>query len=199
LLGTTLDNILADCPYVRPPQALVAAWEGRLAGVCPQGYRRVGIAWAGRPEHGNDRNRSLSLAQLAPLAAHPGVSLVSLQKGAATAEIGSVFWRTPVFNAGPVFKTFYETAAAISCLDLVITVDTAIAHLAGALGKPCWVMLPYAPDWRWLQERLDSPWYPSVRLFRQAASGEWQPVIAEVAKALGDSLPPRAPTMLAAG
>ena len=103
-----------------------------------------------------------------------------------------------MFNAGPECDTFIDTAAAISCLDLVITVDTAVAHLAGALGKPCWIMLPYAPDWRWLQARTDTPWYPNTRLFRQTEYGNWKTVIAEVTQALADSLPARPAVMVGA-
>jgi Glycosyltransferase family 9 (heptosyltransferase) len=198
LLGTTVDNIPADCPYLNPPADLVAHWATRLALVCPAGYRRIGLAWAGRPEHGNDRNRSLSLSDLSSIGGFDNVSIVSLQKGGGAAGLGSIFWRAPVFNAGPECDTFIDTAAAISCLDLVITVDTAVAHLAGALGKPCWIMLPYAPDWRWLQARTDTPWYPNTRLFRQTEYGNWKTVIAEVTQALADSLPARPAVMVGA-
>lgn len=198
LLGTTVETIPGECPYLTPPESLVAQWGRRFAAVCPAGYRKIGLAWAGRPEHGNDRNRSISLTDLAPIGGLEGVALVSLQKGQGTAGLGEVFWRAPVFNVGHEFDAFIDTAAAITHLDLVVTVDTAIAHLAGALGKPCWIMLPYAPDWRWLQERTDTPWYPNTRLFRQPAYGDWKTVIADVTKALADSLPARPPVMVAA-
>jgi len=199
ILGTTVETIPGECPYLTPPEDLVARWGERLASVCPAGYRRIGLAWAGRPEHGNDRNRSISLSDLASIGDFDGVALVSLQKGSGVADLGSVFWRAPVYNAGPDFDAFIDTAAAMQHLYLVITVDTAIAHLAGALGKPCWVMLPSAPDWRWLQERTDTPWYPNTRLFRQTEYGNWKGVIAEVTKALADSLPARVPIMVDAG
>ena len=107
-----------------------------------------------------------------------------MQKGSAQAEIGGYWGQAPLLNLGPEIRDFGDTAAILECLERVVTVDTAVAHLAGAMGKPVSIMLPYAPDWRWLIERGDSPWYPSARLFRQSAERRWEPVVAAVAEAL---------------
>jgi tetratricopeptide (TPR) repeat protein len=184
LAGTTLTTIPAPIPYLRADENRFAAWAERLWHLLPRGYRRIGVVWAGRPTHRNDARRSTRLALLAPLAALPGVALVSLQKGPAQAEIGGYWGRAPLLNLGPEIHDFGDTMAIVECLEHVVTVDTAIAHLAGAMGKLVSIMLPYAPDWRWLMERSDSPWYPSARLFRQRADRSWGPVVAAVAKAL---------------
>ena len=140
----------------------------------------MGIAWAGRPTHPNDRNRSLKLGAFAPLAQLAGVRFVSLQKGEAAAEAKSPPEGMELLDAGPELTDFADSAALIATLDLVIAVDTSVVHLAGALGKPVWVLLPFAPDWRWLLNRDDSPWYPTMRLFRQQRRMDWEPVIAQV-------------------
>lgn len=179
--GTRLDSIPAAIPYLHAEPGQVGAWGARL----PGGRPRVGLAWKGSTAFENDADRSLpALAMLAPLAAVPGIQFVSLQKGAGEGEAPPP--GMALFDAAPWLTDFAETAAAIHCLDLVITVDTAVAHLAGALGKPCWVLLPdYKTDWRWLTERTDSPWYPErMRLFRQPAPGGWQAVVEAVAAAL---------------
>jgi hypothetical protein len=181
LAGTRLDTIPAPIPYLRADEAKFAEWAERLWALLPRGYRRIGIAWAGRPTHRNDKRRSTRLACLAPLAALPGVALVSLQKGAAQAEIGTYWGPAPLLNLGPEIRDFGDTMAILECLERVVTVDTAVAHLAGAMGKPVSVMLPNAPDWRWLMHRSDSPWYPTARLFRQSAERRWEPVVAAVA------------------
>jgi hypothetical protein len=142
--------------------------------------------WAGRPTHRNDRNRSVALSGLKAITDLPGITLISLQKGPGQAQVGGYFGRAPLLNMGPAIDDFADSAAIIDGLDLVVTVDTAIGHLTGAMGKPVWIMLPHAPDWRWLEQRADSPWYPSVRLFRAPAPRAWDLVTAEVAKALGD-------------
>jgi len=184
LAATRLDNIPAEIPYLRADPTKAAMWEERLAALSPKSYRRIGIVWAGRPSHTNDDNRSTMLATFAPLAELEGVTLVSLQKGATQAQIGSYWGRAPLINIGPEIQDYGDTMAIIENLELIVTVDTSVGHLAGALGKPVWIMLPYAPDWRWLLERDDSPWYPTVRLFRQSASRDWQPVMAAIAKEL---------------
>lgn len=191
LAGTDFATIPAEIPYLKAPTDKRAGWAARLAALAPKGTRRIGIAWAGRPTHHNDRNRSTTLATFAPLGSLPAVSLVSLQKGPAQAEIGTYWERAPLFNLGPQIRDFGDTMAIIDSLDLVVTVDTAVAHVAGAMGKPVWIMLPHAPDWRWLLERNDSPWYPSARLFRQAADRRWEPVIGEIAAAIAAGRPPR--------
>jgi tetratricopeptide (TPR) repeat protein len=184
LAGTRLDTIPAPIPYLRADERKFADWAERLWALLPRGYRRIGIVWAGRPTHRNDLRRSIRLADLAPLAALPGVALVSMQKGSAQAEIGGYWGRAPLLNLGPEIRDFGDTTAILECLERVVSVDTAVAHLAGAMGKPVSIMLPYAPDWRWLMDRSDSPWYPSAGLFRQSAERRWEPVVAAVAEAL---------------
>jgi hypothetical protein len=161
-----------------------AAWQARLDGLIPPGTRRVGIVWAGRATHNNDANRSTTLTELGPIADVEGIALVSLQKGQGQAAIAAYFGRAPLLNAGAMVADFCDTMAAIETLDIVLTVDTAVAHLAGAMGKPVWIMLPYAPDWRWLLDRDDTPWYPTARLFRQPRAGDWRSVVRRVADSL---------------
>jgi ADP-heptose:LPS heptosyltransferase len=122
----------------------------------------------------------VALARLRPLFDCPGATFVSLQKGPAAADTGAYFGRAPLLNLAAEIGSFADTAAILASLDLVITVDTAVAHLAGALGRPTWIMLPFAPDWRWLLGREDSPWYPGVRLYRQPAPGDWDTVTQEI-------------------
>jgi tetratricopeptide (TPR) repeat protein len=175
LFGTRLETIPSPGAYLHADPARRAEWARRL----PDGLR-IGLVWAGNPAHSNDRRRSAPLAALAPLfAAAPG-AFVSLQVGPGAAEAA----RFGLVDNAAALTDFAETAALVAGLDLVITVDTAVAHLAGALGVPTWVMLPYAPDWRWLLHREDSPWYRSLRLFRQNQPGDWPGVIARVAAAL---------------
>lgn len=184
LHGTTAATIPAAIPYLRPDPARSAAWRARLDAALPPGHLRIGLAWAGRPTHPNDASRSTPLATLAPLAALPDVAFVSLQKGEAAAQ--SRHWPGParLHDPGVALGTFDDTAALVATLDLVLAVDTAVVHLAGAMGHQCWVMLPFAPDWRWRTGRADSPWYPSLRLFRAPAPRAWPEVVAEVAAAL---------------
>jgi len=176
--ATTLDNIPAPASYLHGEDARIQGWEARLGTMPAQ--TRVGLAWSGNPEHSNDRNRSLPLAALGPLLNIP-MQYVSVQK-ILRDEAVQAPWLAQhgVAHFGDQLQNFADTAALLSCMDLVITVDTAVAHLAGALGKPVWVLLPYGPDWRWLTERDDSPWYPSMRLFRQTAIGDWDGVIERV-------------------
>ncbi|HJU15191.1 MAG TPA: tetratricopeptide repeat-containing glycosyltransferase family protein [Stellaceae bacterium] len=184
LAGTRLATIPADIPYLRADPRKGALWAERIAALAPRGYRRIGLVWAGRPTHNNDRNRSIALAALAPLAQLPRTALIALQKGAAQAQIGTYWGRAPLVNLGPEIADYADTMAVLDSLDLVVTVDTSVAHLAGAMGKPVWILLPFAPDWRWLLQREDSPWYPTARLFRQLAPGRWAPVIGAVAAEL---------------
>lgn len=178
--ATTLASVPRAAPYLFVDPAAVDAWRRRLAGF---GFK-VGLVWAGRPEHKRDRHRSLPLAHLAPLAAIPEVALVALQKGAALGETETAPAGMRLEILSPLLGDFADTAAAIMALDLVISVDTSVAHLAGALGRPVWILLPHAPDWRWQQDRCDSPWYPTARLYRQDASRCWAPVIGTVAATL---------------
>lgn len=187
LAGVRLDTIPAPVPYLRPDPTRSVAWRARLDELVAPGWPRVGLVWAGRPTHRNDRNRSVALEALGAITGLDGVTLVSLQKGPAVAQVGGYFGRAPLINLGPELADFEDTLAVIDSLDLVLTVDTAVGHLAGAAGKPVWVMLPYAPDWRWLMERTDSPWYPTMRLFRPSGPRDWKGVTAAVAAAMRET------------
>ena len=180
--ATRLDIIPADIPYLSADPQKLAAWAKALDGE----KRRVGLAWKGNPRFENDADRSLpSLDVLAPLGAVPGVQFVSLQKGAGEDEARHPPAGLNILPLGECSDDFSDTAAIIAQLDLVISVDSAVAHLAGALGKPCWVLLPdYQTDWRWLTGREDSPWYPGMRLFRQPAGGDWGAVVGQLVAAL---------------
>lgn len=180
LAGTRLDTIPAPVPYIHADPQKTVGWADRLSTLLPKGYRRIGIAWAGRPTHTNDRNRSTRLETLWPFAELPRTALVSLQKGPATAQIAEYWGRAPLISIGPELHDYSDTMAVIDCLDLVVCVDTSIGHLTAAMGKPAWIMLPFAPDWRWLMGRSDSPWYPTVRLFRQQTPRDWGPVVAAI-------------------
>ncbi|HWE79274.1 MAG TPA: hypothetical protein VG270_12210, partial [Pseudolabrys sp.] len=169
--GTTLDTVPAEAPYLFAP--VRASVRARL----PQEGLRVGLAWSGKPSHKNDHNRSIALERLAPLISLPGTSFVSLQREYRDADLRALA-DLPIARLDDVIRDFADTAAAIDGLDLVIAVDTAVAHLAGSLGKPLWLLLSHIQDWRWLCEREDSPWYPTARLFRQGPDGAWDPVIA---------------------
>lgn len=188
LVHTTLDSIPAKVPYLFADPARVAAWRQRLETMLPQGVRRIGLAWTGRPTHPNDRRRSMPLARLAPLAGAGQASFVSLQKPVPATDQPALARFPGLVDFSAELADFGETAAVIANLDLVISVDTAVVHLAGAMGRPVWIMLPKASDWRWLLERSDSPWYPTARLFRQPTPGAWDPVIAAVSAALAAEL-----------
>jgi Flp pilus assembly protein TadD len=189
LHSTRLETVPDGVPYLKADPDRAAAWHTRLSGLIQPNARRIGIVWAGRATHNNDANRSMSLAELHPLADMDGITLVSLQKGPAQAEIATYFGRAPLLNLGAAVADFVDTMAVIETLELVVTVDTAVAHLAGAMGRAVWIMLPHAPDWRWLLNRNDSPWYPTVRLFRQPRTGDWNSVVRSVVEALS-RLPP---------
>lgn len=180
---TRIDSIPAAIPYLHAFPNQVAKWESML----PADGIRVGLVWKGSPQFENDADRSIpGLDVLVPLGNVANVRFISLQKGAGEPEAGQPPAGLPLIHLGSRIEDFADTAAIVASLDLVICVDTAIAHLAGALGKPCWVLLPYyKTDWRWLTGRTDSPWYPGLmRLFRQPAMGDWTSVIAEVGLAL---------------
>jgi tetratricopeptide (TPR) repeat protein len=184
LHGTRVDHVPSAIPYLRADPARVAVWSERLRRLAPGSHRQVGIVWAGRPTHNNDRRRSSKLADFAPLAALPGVALVSLQKGPSADQAGRYFGRAPLINIGAEVRDYDDTMALLECLDLVVTVDTSVGHLAAAMGKPVWIMLATSPDWRWLLGREDTPWYPTVRLFRQTVPRQWSDVFLRVAAAL---------------
>jgi len=179
IFGTTLSTIPAPPRYLTAEEELVAAWRARLP---TDSKRRIGLVWSGNPNHRNDRNRSLPLGALEPLFgldAH----WVSLQKDVPARDAVTIE-RLPLMRVGDELRDFTDTAALIEALDLVISVDTSVAHLAAALGKPTWILLPFSPDWRWLTGRDDSPWYPSARLFRQTTPGDWADVVRRVGEAL---------------
>jgi Flp pilus assembly protein TadD len=175
--GTELGTIPANIPYLRSSPSAVQEWSQHLQG---DGLR-IGLVWSGNPLHVRDPQRSLALDQLRTLLAVNRTTFYSLQKGSAASQLLALPIETNLIDLGPRLEDFADTAAAIGNLDLVISVDTAVAHLTGALGKPVWVLLTHAPDWRWLLDRDDSPWYPTARLFRQPAPGDWCSVIDRVA------------------
>ncbi|HEX4173017.1 MAG TPA: tetratricopeptide repeat-containing glycosyltransferase family protein [Acetobacteraceae bacterium] len=184
LAGTRIDTVPAPIPYLRADPTRVAHWAERLDGLVPRSFRRVGAIWAGRPSHNNDRNRSALLADFRPLADVAGIALLALQKGPKTGQAGAWYGRAPLINIGAEIQDYDDTMAILDNLDLLITVDTSVAHLAGAMGRPVWIMLPRTPDWRWLLDRSDTPWYPSARLFRQQYVRRWDDVVQAIATAL---------------
>jgi Flp pilus assembly protein TadD len=175
ILNETNPNSFSGFPYLHADAERLAHWRGKLG----EG-RKIGLVWAGRPTHLNDRNRSLSLGLLSPLFELPGIRWFSLQKGPAAKQIAG----TPLIDLGKELHDFADTAAALACLDLLITVDTAVAHLAGALNIPAWLMLPAVPDWRWGMHGETTPWYPSLRLFRQGPRRRWEEVVERIGAAL---------------
>ncbi|MEA1674269.1 tetratricopeptide repeat protein [Nitrospirillum sp. BR 11163] len=185
-LGTTLETIPAPCPYLTPPP--VDGWRARLARAVPAGMRAVGLVWGGDPRPDDpvsaliDRRRSVPLAVLAPLAAATDVRFISLQKGAPAAQAATAPF--PLVDWTGELHDFADTAALVACLDLVITVDTAVAHLAGALGRPVWLLSRADGCWRWLRDRADSPWYPTLRLYRQESWDDWTATARQVASDL---------------
>lgn len=181
IFGTTLKTIPNRTPYLKPDAAKVAKWKSWL-GI--SGKKKIGLVWSGNTYGGNLPNRSATLSAFAPLSSIEDVTLYSLQKGEAQKQLYSMPAGMTVVDLSPELKDFSETAAAIANLDLVISVDTSVPHLAGAMGKPVWVLVPFCSEWRWLMEREDSPWYPSMRLFRQKTAGDWQKPIGRIVKEL---------------
>ena len=181
VFGTDIASIPCQIPYVAVDPERAQKWTSRIP---RDGELNVGLAWAGDPRHGSDYYRSASLRNLQPLWEAPGVRFISLQKGAAEEQIADLQVTQPLDPLGPEIGDWLDTAAIVDRLDLVICVDTGVAHLAGALGKPVWLMLPGCPDWRWLLERSDSPWYPTMRLFRQTVRGDWDDVVQRLKDAL---------------
>lgn len=179
--GTKLETVPSATPYLpAPAKSRVQIWEERLG---PRDRLRVGLVWSGNPLHDNDHNRSIPLRMLARIL-DVGASFVSLQKDPRPDDSAILRERTEIVDLTAELTDFAETAALVACLDLVITVDTSIAHLAGGLGRPTWILLPYTPDYRWLLDRDDSPWYPTVRLFRQTATREYASVLDSLRTAL---------------
>jgi len=174
-------TVPADIPYISADDAHLAKWSGRFATLARP---RVAIAWSGNPRHLNDRNRSIPFAQLAPFFSLPA-RFVSIQRDLRAEDADPLAAETRVTHIGGELDSFADTAAAVALCDLVIAVDTAVVHLAGAMGRPVWVMLPFTPDWRWTLDGDTTPWYPTARLFRQTALGDWHGVIARVGAELG--------------
>jgi hypothetical protein len=185
ILGTTLATIPADVPYLSVDPALAARWKEELAAM--PGFK-VGVAWHGDPVNTMNRYRSFPAEALAPLAAIPGARLVSLQFGPGREQLAQLGGRFPIVDLGDRLGDFHTTGAIMQNLDLVITCDSSPAHLAGGLGLPVWVALPFVPDWRWLLNRTGSPWYPTMRLYRQPRAGDWQSVFAEISRDLAARL-----------
>ncbi len=184
LARTRLNNIPAKIPYLRAEPRRAARWRHRLDGWLPSDYLRVGLIWAGSAFHNDDISRSTHLSSFLPLATVPGVALLALQKGPAQAQAADYFGRAPLVSLGPEIHDFDDTMAVLDAIDLLVSVDTGVVHLAAAMGRPTWVLLPYAPDWRWLLSRDDSPWYPGLRLFRQPAPNGWGPAIQRITTSL---------------
>ncbi|MGA2441875.1 MAG: tetratricopeptide repeat protein [Tepidisphaeraceae bacterium] len=177
---TDLQSIPSTTPYLKADADRIAAWSRRLP---PDPHHpRIGLAWAGRPQNRNDRNRSIRLDQLAPLSAMKQARFFSLQKGPAAGQARRPPAAMELIDYTDELHDLADTAAMLAHLDLIVTVDTAVAHLAGALARPVWVMLPYVPDWRWMLDRDDSPWYPTMRLFRQTRMGDWSGPIQEISR-----------------
>lgn len=180
IFRTRLETIPARVPYLRAPAEALARWKKKL-GALPG--LKVGLVWAGNPEHVNDMRRSLDLERLSSVLEVPGVSFVSLQVGPRSADL-TKYRERKILDLSPDLTDFTETAAAVAALDLVITVDTSVCHLVGALAKPVWVLLPRVTDWRWLIGREDNPWYPTMRLIRQKRGEEWAEIIPRIARDL---------------
>lgn len=185
LFGTRQDTIPGSVPYLHADPERVQDWEERLAAHLPPSRLRVGLVWNGNPNMADDYIRSAILPDLAPLAqAQSAAAFVSLQKGPAAAQLAAPPGELKIWDAGPFLTDYMETAAAIQCLDLVIAVDTSLAHLTGALGKPIWLALFFSGEWRWLIGREDSPWYPTMRIFRQPRPWDWHSIFTRMASDL---------------
>jgi Tfp pilus assembly protein PilF len=182
--GTELETVPAEVPYLWPSRERLEIWSPRLPS--ETGRLRVGLCWAGNPGHVNDRNRSLPLAHLADVLSLPNIDFVSIQREVKD-EGAEILRSHGVLQLGGQFTSFSDTAAVVALLDLVVAVDTSVAHLAGAMGKGTALLLPFSPDWRWLLDRTDSPWYPSMRIFRQTESGDWSGPVARLRDELHDA------------
>jgi tetratricopeptide (TPR) repeat protein len=177
---TQLTTIPLPSAGLKADTEKVAAWQKKLG---PKVGPRVGVVWSGSPAHENDHNRSLSFSQL--LAVLPsGITYVSLQKEHSVEDLKQLKQQPHFLEFSNEIESFADTAALCECVDMVISVDTSVAHLAGAMNKPLWVLLPYCPDWRWLTQRTDSPWYPSATLLRQKSVGDWSPVLSALQQTL---------------
>ena len=179
-MGLQLSDLPGAIPYLKPDPDRLAYWQKRLAAL-PRPI--VALVWAGRPTHTNDANRSMKLSDFAPLA-HPNIQFIAIQKGPPATQALTPPEGMNILSLDQEIKDFDDTAAILCVADLLISVDSSPVHLAGALGRPAWVMLPLVPDWRWLIGREDTPWYPTVRLFRQTERGNWLGVLDRLSDAL---------------
>ncbi len=177
---TTAANIPGKVPYLQAPSAKIDSWHNKI----PRKGLTIGLVWSGRPEHTNDANRSGALELFEPLLQMKHIQFIGLQKGPAAAQAGQFAGLNGFFNIGDQLSDFCDTAGLLAALDMVITVDTAVAHLAGAMGRPVWVLIPFIPDWRWMMKGQTSPWYPSMRLFRQTEPKTWPAVIDRIKASL---------------
>jgi ADP-heptose:LPS heptosyltransferase len=184
LFGTELHTIPNPIPYLHPKPDRVAFWKQRLDAALRSGRKRVGIAWSGRGTHPNNARRSIRLQTLGPILATPSVDFVTLQKPFPEDDRAFAATLTNLLDISGELESFADTGAVMATLDLVIAVDTAVVHLAGAMGFEAWVLVPEPADWRWLMGREDSVWYPTLRLFRQTAPTQWAPVMARAAAEL---------------
>jgi hypothetical protein len=181
-LKTQLTSVPVQIPYLSADETLLAKWSARLGDLA---HPRIALVWTGNASHDNDRNRSIAFAKLAPLFSKITASFVSLQRDVRSEDAAPLAAENRVTHVGRELEDFSDTAAALALCDLIITVDTAVAHLAGAMGRPVWVLVPFAPDWRWMLQGETTPWYPTARLFRQTSLGEWDSVIARVVAEFG--------------
>lgn len=181
LAGITTENIPDTGAYLSVKPQLIERWREKLARLAPPGKRRIALVWAGRPTHKNDRKRTLKLSQFAPLFALPDIAVLTVQKGEQIAQAGSYYGAAPLLNLGPEINDFLDTMAILKNVEHLVTIDTSVAHIAGAIGVPTSLVLPHAPDWRWLLGRDDTPWYRSVRLYRQERAYDWSGVVERVA------------------
>ena len=180
--GTELATVPRHVPYLRAQQDRVAQWRERMPA---NGRLRIGLCWAGSSMHANDRNRSISLSRFAALLSVPNLDFISVQKEVSETD-AAILREHGVLQLGRDFTDFADTAAVVAMLDLVIGVDTSVVHLAGAMGKAVALLVPFSPDWRWLLDRTDSPWYPSMRIFRQSTIGDWDAPLQRVQQELAD-------------
>ncbi|MBI3191520.1 MAG: hypothetical protein HYZ36_02565, partial [Pedosphaera parvula] len=169
----------AEVPYLAAPSLA----SDRFSTLQATTKFKVGLVWAGNPQHKNDLNRSIPLSRFAPLLATPNTAFFGLQVGPRSADLAQLTANRPVDLSGSL-RSFSDTAAVLNALDLLISVDTSVVHLAGALGRPVWTLVPFVPDWRWLMDRDDTPWYPPMRLFRQPVIGDWDSAIQTVGREL---------------
>ncbi|MGE5366831.1 MAG: tetratricopeptide repeat protein [Betaproteobacteria bacterium] len=183
-LKTELPSVPAAIPYLSADDGHLSQWSARIEELP---HPRIALAWAGNPAHDNDRNRSIALSTLAPLLAMPA-SFISIQRDVRSSDAAQLGATTQLTHLGGELADFNNTAAVLSRCDLLITADTAPAHLAGAMGRPVWVLVPFAPDWRWMLDGETTPWYPTARVFRQSALADWNAVIARAASALQEQL-----------